>query len=202
MTKLSVSFIVASAAATAVMLGTIPAQAGVMDRDTETRGGMLGGAQTPTISKEGAFVHRGKAIVWVPNETLEKNRPQQRAVTTPNKVVVREAGPPRHRVKATTSEGAFLQKGKTTVWVSNAKLDDHLTAATPSGKFFSSHGRVALLGGANVHRDLLADLTSDYIVDSSALSQPPAVTKEGAHIHNGKTIQWVPGSQSGPLLGQ
>jgi hypothetical protein len=202
MTKLSALLMAASAVLTTALMGNTSAAADVLDRDTETRGGMLGGVQTPSISEKGSFVHRGKSIVWVPNETLEQNRPQQRAVTTPNKVVGREVGGAVPRVKAVTAEGAFVQNGKITTFVPSEDLAAHLRNTSPGGRFFNPAGRVVLLGGAEVHRDLLADLSQGYVVDAKTLTQPPTVTKNGAFIHKGKTIQWVPNANSGPMLGQ
>jgi hypothetical protein len=122
MTRLSLSLIAASAVLTAVSLGNTPALADVPDRDTENRGGMLGGAQNPTITKKGSFVHRGKAIVWVPNEARESDPPQRRESNKTGEVYAREVGEAQPRVRATTSGGTFLQNGKVTSWISNEDL--------------------------------------------------------------------------------
>ncbi|MES2464907.1 MAG: hypothetical protein V4671_30445 [Armatimonadota bacterium] len=194
MTKLSASIMAASAALTAVLMSTAPALAGIQDKDTETRGGMLAGAQTPSISQNGSFVHRGKAIVWVPNETLE--------AAAPNTVVVRETGSASPRIRATTARGAFIQNGKVTTWVSSEELAERLRSASPSGRAFGLNSRVALLGGAEVNRDLLANLSGDYSDAINTSAQPPAVTKEGAFVHTGKTLRWVPNNNPGAMLGQ
>jgi hypothetical protein len=197
MTKLSTSLMAATAALTAAWLGTIPASADVTDRNTEKRGGMLAGAQTPSVSEKGSFVHRGKAIVWVPNEKLEQNR-----TAGSGTVVVREAGSATPRVRAVTGRGAFVQNGKITTFVPSELLAEHLRNASPSRSTFNPAGRVVLLGGAEVHRDLLANLSEDYVLAPGSVTQPPAVTEGGAFIHSGKTIKWVPNINSGPMLGQ
>jgi hypothetical protein len=202
MTKLSALFMAATAALTPVLSGSMPAWASSSDRDTDARGGMLGGVQTPSISQKGSFVHRGKAIVWVPNETLEQNRPQESLAATPSQVVGRETGSESPRVRAATARGAFVQSGKTTIWLTSEDLAERMRSASPSGRPFGLQSRVVLLGGAEVHRDLLTNLSDSYVMESGTMTQPPAVTKEGAFVHRGKTIRWVPNTDSGPMLGQ
>ena len=201
MTKLSIS-LMAGAVVAAALAGTAPAFAGVQDRNTETRGGLLAGAQTPSVSKTGSFVHRGKAIVWVPSKTPEQNQPQEEAVVKPNKVMGQEANSALPRVRAVTAGGAFVQNGKITTWVPSERLAEHLKSLTPSGIALNPAGRVVLLGGAEVNRNLLASLSEEYVMDSRTLTQPPAVTRGGAFIHDGKTTKWVPSTNSGPTLGQ